>query len=151
MILIPAFAVGRAQTVLFDLRQLMTSGRVPRMPVFVDGPMANRSTAVHRKHPELFNEKTAKLMGAGIDPFQTPRYTEVVERADSEMLDKPMSEPTIIVGSSGMASGGRIVRHLMQRLSHPENTVLFVGYQGHRYSGLGACRMPYRSKCNLCY
>ncbi len=130
VILIPAFAVGRAQTVLFDLRQLMISGRIPRMPVFVDGPMANRSTAVHRKHSELFNEKTAKLLDAGIDPFRTPRYTEVVDRVDSELLDKPMSEPTIIVGSSGMANGGRIVRHLMQRLSSPENTVLFVGYQG---------------------
>jgi metallo-beta-lactamase family protein len=148
-ILIPAFAVGRAQAVLYDLRQLMAERRIPIMPVYVDGPMTIRSTAIHRKHQELFNEKTAKLVQAGIDPFTTPRQTETMQREQSQALDLPQKEPFIIVGSSGMANGGRIVNHLLARLEDAENTVVFVGYQGTGTLGqaLVGCKIDPRSAC----
>jgi metallo-beta-lactamase family protein len=149
VILIPAFAVGRAQAVLNDLRLLMQDKRIPNIPVFVDGPMANRATEVHRKHAKLFNDKTAKDARAGKDPFTTLRHKEVMQREESEALDKPQSEPIIIVGSSGMAQGGRIVRHLMARLAQEENSVLFVGYQGTGTLGqaLVGCRINPDNAC----
>ncbi|HEY9786883.1 MAG TPA: MBL fold metallo-hydrolase [Candidatus Obscuribacterales bacterium] len=130
LILFPAFAVGRAQTVLNDLRQLMADGRIPEMKIYVDSPMTIRATEVHRRHRELLNAETRALFAKGIDPFRTPGLVECMERAESEKLDQPMDKPAIIIGSSGMASGGRIVRHLLARLSGRQNTVVFVGYQG---------------------
>ncbi len=130
VIIVPAFAVGRVQAVLYDIRQLMAEKRIPEIPVFVDSPMANKATAVHRKHPELFNPQARKLVESGQDPFTTPRYVEVKDAAQSAQLDQPAKEPVILIGSSGMAAGGRILQHLKKRLPGSQNTVLFVGYQG---------------------
>ena len=130
VILIPAFAVGRGQTLLADIRQLMEDGRIPRIKVFVDSPMMIRSTEVHRKHKELLNAETQALFASGIDPFRTPKQIETMERADSQALDEAQNEPVIIIGSSGMAAGGRIVNHIKARLPGRQNTVVFVGYQG---------------------
>lgn len=130
VIMIPAFAVGRAQVILNDLRLLMEAGRIPKIPVFVDSPMTIRATEVHRKHADRLDLATSRMLAAGADPFATPRQTECLDRSASEALDQPQSEPIIIVGSSGMASGGRIVQHLKARLPGAQNTVVFIGYQG---------------------
>lgn len=130
VIVIPAFAVGRVQTVLYDLRELMASGKIPDLPVFLDSPMAVEATKVHRKHTNLYNDAARKLVEQGIDPFRTRRYMECKGWAHSRALDKPANEPLIIIGSSGMAAGGRILAHIEKRLHRKENTVVFVGYQG---------------------
>lgn len=130
VIVIPAFAIGRVQAVLFDLRKLMEQKRIPNIPVFLDSPMAVKATHAHRQHANLFNSEAAKLVTAGVDPFATPRYAEITDPKGSQMLDQPAKEPIIIIGSSGMASGGRILQHLRSRLPGKENTILFVGYQG---------------------
>jgi len=131
VIVIPAFAIGRVQTVLYDLRQLMAAGRIKNIPVFVDSPMAVKATAVHRKYSDLYNPEAAALVARGIDPFKTPRYVECKDWKQSQLLDQPaLTEPIIIVGSSGMASGGRILQHLQVRLPGAQNTIMFVGYQG---------------------
>ena len=130
VILIPAFAVGRAQVVLDDIRQLMESGSIPEMPVFLDGRMSINATEVHRKHSELLNAETQAVFAAGKDPFKTAKFSQCVEWTDSERLQEPQKQPILIVGSSGMAAGGRIVSHLGKRLSAENNTVIFVGYQG---------------------
>jgi len=130
VIVIPAFAVGRVQTVLYDLRELMAQGKIPNIPVFLDSPMAVEATKVHRKHTDLYNDAARKLVERGIDPFKTPRYMECKGWAQSRALDKPCQEPVIIIGSSGMAAGGRILAHIEKRLHRAENTVVFVGYQG---------------------
>lgn len=130
VILIPAFAVGRAQAILNDIRLLMESGRLPVMPVFVDGKMTLAATEVHSKHAEILNDETRGLIESGKDPFATPRHHLVKDWQASEALRRPHDEPIIIVGSSGMANGGRIVNHLGYWLSGRENTVMFVGYQG---------------------
>lgn len=130
VILIPAFAVGRAQIVLDDLRQLMASGAIPKLKTYLDGRMSVKATEVHRKYANLLNAETRAVIDAGGDPFATPRFEICREWADSAKLQEPQSEPIIVVGSSGMANGGRIVSHLSRRLAYRENTVVFVGYQG---------------------
>jgi metallo-beta-lactamase family protein len=130
VIIIPAFAVGRVQSVLYDLRQLMADKRIPSIPVFVDSPMAIKANAIYRRHTELYNAQALKLLAGTDDLFATPRFAELSEWQQSVALDGPPSEPIIIVGSSGMAAGGRIVRHLENRLPGKQNTVVFIGYQG---------------------
>lgn len=129
-ILIPAFAVGRAQILLDDIRQLMESKRIPVMPVYLDGRMSNSATDITRRHRALLNKPTQAVFEAGGDPFTTPRQTNCLEWKESAMLLEPQPEPIIIVGSSGMANGGRIVSHLEKRLPGRQNTIIFVGYQG---------------------
>lgn len=130
IIVMPAFAVGRAQSLLYDLRELMDEKRIPEMMTFLDSPMSIKATEIYRRNSHLFNDKTKKLVDCGVDPFRTPRFMEVVEYAHSEKLDSPAAEPVIVVGSSGMAVGGRILRHLERRLPGENNTVVFVGFQG---------------------
>ena len=128
VILIPAFAVGRVQSVLFDLRQLMAEGRIPEIPVFVDSPMAIKANEVYRKAVDEYNSKALAALKAG-DPFTPLNYAELPDAAQSKKLDNPPSKPIIVLSSSGMASGGRVVHHLKQRLPGPQNTVLFAGFQ----------------------
>jgi metallo-beta-lactamase family protein len=130
VIVLPAFAVGRVQTVVYDLARAMEKGMIPNIPVFLDSPMAVEATKVHRKHTNLYNDEAKKLVARGIDPFKTPRYMECKGWAQSRALDKPASEPIILIGSSGMAAGGRILGHIEKRLDRAENTIVFVGYQG---------------------
>lgn len=130
VIVIPAFAVSRVQTVLYDLRALIAAKRIPEMPVFVDSPMAIAATKVHRRHKKLYNAEARALVAQGQDPFSTPRYLECLKWKQSRLLDKPVSEPVIMIGSSGMAAGGRILSHIEKRLPHAENTIVFVGFQG---------------------
>jgi metallo-beta-lactamase family protein len=130
MIVIPAFAVGRVQSVLYDLRCLMEQKQIPEIPVFVDSPMAIRATAIYRSYKHLYNKQSAAFVAKGNDLFRTPRYAELLEYQMSMRLQEPASEPIIVVGSSGMATGGRIMQHLENRLPGEQNTVLFIGYQG---------------------
>jgi metallo-beta-lactamase family protein len=130
VILFPSFAIGRGQTLLSDLRVLMESGRIPTIPVHADGLMMNAATEVYKQHPSVMNDATRKLLEAGKDPYATPRHKVCKEYAESEKLHAPQAEPIIIVASSGMASGGRIMNHLKHWLSGKQNTVVFVGHQG---------------------
>ncbi|HEY9787633.1 MAG TPA: MBL fold metallo-hydrolase RNA specificity domain-containing protein, partial [Candidatus Obscuribacterales bacterium] len=131
-IVIPAFAVGRVQTVLNDLRELMLTGEIPEMPVYLDSKMAIASTAIHRKWHSLYNAETRAVFARGDDPFKTPRYFECTEDngIGKRLVEGKLEEPVIIVGSSGMAAGGKIQRHLQMRLPQRNSTVIFVGYQG---------------------
>jgi len=130
VILIPAFAVGRAQAVLNDIRVLMEEGRVPTMPVYVDGRMTQAATEVHRKHARIMNPETRAMLEAGVDPYTTPNHKVVEDWKASEALHREHAQPIIIVSSSGMAAGGRIVNHLNYWLADSKSTVMFVGYQG---------------------
>src|SRR5205814_1039192 len=115
---------------IYDLRTLMSQKRIPVIPVFLDSPMAIKATDVHRKYANLYNEEAARIHATGQDPFKTPRYAEMGDWKQSALLDKPSREPIIIIGSSGMASGGRVLQHLQTRLPGSNNTIVFVGYQG---------------------
>ena len=126
-LLIPAFAVGRAQEILHDLRRLENEGRIPSLPVHLDSPMAIQATAIYAAHPE---EHDAELRreGGGARPFAPRRFHLSRSVADSKALNE-QTGPGIIVAGSGMATGGRILHHLKRLLPDGDTTVLFVGYQ----------------------
>ncbi len=127
-LLIPAFAVGRSQEILYDLRRLEADGRIPSLPVYLDSPMAIQATVVYAGHPEEHDPELRRAMTDGERPFAPRRFhlSQTVE--DSKRLND-VSGPGIIVAGSGMATGGRILHHLKRLLPDSNTTVLFVGYQ----------------------
>jgi metallo-beta-lactamase family protein len=127
-LLIPAFAVGRAQEILYDLRRLEADGRIPSLPVHLDSPMAIQATVIYALHPEEHDPELRRAARDGERPFAPRRFHLSRTVADSKALNDAAG-PGIIVAGSGMATGGRILHHLKRLLPDPDTTVLFVGYQ----------------------
>jgi metallo-beta-lactamase family protein len=127
-IVVPAFAVGRTQELLYHLSALARAGRIPHLPTYLDSPMAIDTTAVYGTHPEEFDEEMRRRVGQGDSPF---RYGDlrVARTADESRAINAVTGPVLIIAASGMATGGRILHHLRNRLSDPRTTVLLVGYQ----------------------
>ncbi|HXG08624.1 MAG TPA: MBL fold metallo-hydrolase [Gemmataceae bacterium] len=127
-LLIPAFSVGRTQTIVYFLHQLINAGRLPDLPIFVDSPMAARATEVFRAHPECFDEATLRLLEEHPELFgeQHIRYIETVE--ESIALNS-RRDPCVIISASGMCEAGRILHHLKHNIGDPRNTILIIGYQ----------------------
>ncbi len=128
VLLVPAFAVGRTQDLLFLLRELEAAGRVPKLPVYLDSPMAIEATVIYARHPEEHDTATARVAAAGGRPFVPSRFHLSRTPADSKRLNG-LEGPAVIIAGSGMATGGRILHHLRRRLPDARTTVLFVGYQ----------------------
>jgi metallo-beta-lactamase family protein len=129
MIVIPSFAVGRAQTVLYLIRDLKIRKMIPDLPVFVDSPMAEQVTNVFCRHIDIFDEEAkAIFQKTGKCPVLCPNLQFVHTREESQEINN-MKFPAIIISASGMATGGRILHHLKYRLPDSRNTILFVGYQ----------------------
>jgi metallo-beta-lactamase family protein len=127
-VIIPAFSLGRTQTVVYYLHQLMQSGRLRDIPIFVDSPLASEATEVFRMHPECFDEETARLLREDPDVFGQRRvhYTRSVE--ESKQLNG-RKEPCVIIASSGMCETGRILHHLKHNIENPATTILIIGFQ----------------------
>jgi metallo-beta-lactamase family protein len=127
-VLIPTFALERAQELLYFLRQGTEDGTLPAsLPVFLDSPMAVSATGIFEHHPESYNEHLAEFFRQGKDPFQLPGLKMIRERSDSMAINK-MSDPAVIMAGSGMCTGGRIRHHLRHNLAKPSTAVVFVGY-----------------------
>jgi metallo-beta-lactamase family protein len=133
-LIVPAFAVGRTQTLVYTLNQLMQRHGIPNLPIFVDSPLAVNVTEIFRLHPECYNAQTAQFLVANGDPFGFERLTYVRSVEDSKELNF-LREPAIIISASGMAENGRILHHLKNNISDPRNTVLLVGYQAENTLG----------------
>jgi metallo-beta-lactamase family protein len=127
-ILIPAFSLGRTQTVVLYLHELMNSGRLANVPIFVDSPLAANATEVFRLHPECFDEETAKLLAEDPDLFGGRRVHYVQSVEESKKLND-RKDPCIIIAASGMCETGRIVHHLKHGIEDPRNTVAIIGFQ----------------------
>ncbi len=127
-LLIPAFAVGRSQEILYDLRELEEAGRIPSLPVYLDSPMAIQATAIYAGHPEEHDAPLRQVEAAGKRPFAPRRFYLCRTVEESKRLNDT-DGPGVIVAGSGMATGGRILHHLRRRLPEENTTVLFVGYQ----------------------
>jgi len=128
-IVIPAFAVGRTQTLMYILRQLENQQRIPKLPTFVDSPMASNVTDLYIKHREDHRLSFQKLEQSGDgDPLDTHEVHMVRSVEDSKKINA-IKTPCIIMAASGMCTGGRILHHLEQRLSDARNVVIFAGYQ----------------------
>jgi metallo-beta-lactamase family protein len=127
-VIIPAFAVGRTQTVVYFLHQLMSAGQLPDIPIFVDSPMATRATEVFRAHPECFNEQTRAQLVADADLFGDKRVRYVESVYESIKLNH-LDGPCVIISASGMCEAGRVLHHLKHNLGDARNTILIAGYQ----------------------
>ena len=127
-VVVPAFAIERTQKFLFILKQLMEDGRIPRVPVYCDSPMGLKAIDVFLKHSEEYTETAKDLIQKYGSPLTWPGFTFAASRDDSMKINS-VHTPCIIVSSSGMATGGRVVHHLAQRLPDPKNLVIFIGYQ----------------------
>ncbi len=129
MLIIPAFAIGRTQTLLYVLRDLKEKKAIPDLPIFVDSPMATNVTELFCRHIAEFDEEAqAVYRSTGISPVLAPNLHFVRTPAESQQIND-LHYPAIIISASGMATGGRILHHLKLRLPDARNTVLFVGFQ----------------------
>lgn len=127
-LIIPAFSVGRTQTIVFYLHQLIQAGRLPDLPIFVDSPMAVRATEVFRAHPECFDADTLRLLDEHPELFGE-EHVRYVERVSESIALNARPGPCVIISASGMCEAGRILHHLKHNLDDARNTVLIAGYQ----------------------
>jgi metallo-beta-lactamase family protein len=128
VLVIPSFAVGRSQTLLYVLRELEIAGRIPEVPIYLDSPMANEALTVHKRHIQDLNLVCRKKSLGGIQLFHPKKLSLSVTREQSMKINS-VQKGAIIISASGMVTGGRILHHLKERLSEPQHTVLFIGYQ----------------------
>ena len=127
-VLIPSFAVGRAQEILFHLRELEEEGEIPVLPVYVDSPMAVDAFEIYRDHEEEHDLEMNRLKAEGKHPMCTKNVSFVRTVQESKAINEH-NFPAIVISANGMATGGRIVHHLMHRLPDERNSVVFVGFQ----------------------
>jgi metallo-beta-lactamase family protein len=127
-VVIPTFALERAQELLYILREGIEASRLPAsMPVFVDSPMAISATEIFKRYPDCYSPAVAELFRQGKDPFAVPALHFTRDRAESVAINQVKGGAVIMAGS-GMATGGRVVHHLRHNLARPESGVIFVGY-----------------------
>jgi len=132
-VIVPAFAVGRTQELVYSLHQLVRAGSVPAIPIYVDSPLAVDTTTVFRLHPEVFDRRERLLeRNVQIFDFELLRYVRDVE--ESNRLNV-VPGPAIIIAASGMAESGRILHHLTHHIGDHRNCVLFVGFQAEHTLG----------------
>jgi len=132
-ILIPAFAVGRAQEIVYDLHSLALAGEIPAIPIYIDSPLAIEATAVFETHPEVFDRTEDFVQRVQtLFRFQQAHYTRKAE--ESKALNTAVG-PMVIIAPSGMAEAGRIVHHLKIGAPNPRNTILIVGFQAEHTLG----------------
>ena len=132
-VLIPAFAVGRCQELIYSLHQLHRAGKIPNLPIYVDSPLAVDITTVFRLHPEIFDQRE-HLIASGAPLFDFPLVRYVRDVAESKALNGA-SGPAVIIAASGMAESGRILHHLAHGIGDHRNLVLFVGFQAEHTLG----------------
>ncbi len=132
-VLIPAFAVGRTQELVYDLHQLRRDGRIPEIPIFIDSPLATNATAVFAMHPETYDQ-SEELVRRTPDLFDFPMVQFTRDVNESKKLNT-MHGPMIIIAASGMAESGRILHHLRYGASDPRNTILVVGFMAEHTLG----------------
>jgi metallo-beta-lactamase family protein len=133
-VVIPSFALERAQEIILSLHRLRDRGLVPKVPVYVDSPLAVNVTQVFQLHPECFDEETAALLRADHSPFEFEglRYVHSVE--ESKAIDAS-DEPSVIISASGMCEAGRILHHLKATIEEPKNAVVIVGFMAEQTLG----------------
>lgn len=135
VVVIPAFAFGRTQDVVYIIHELYNEGRVPKIPVFVDSPLASNLTRVFAEHPEVYDKAThTAFLEKGKNPFEFKQLKYIDSVAESMECMKSTT-PHIIISSSGMCEAGRILHHLRYRVHNPKNTIVVVGYMAQHTLG----------------
>ena len=129
VLLVPSFAIGRTQEVVWQLDRLVEEGRIPALPLYLDSPMASRASDVYRHHMEYYDAETRQLLEAEGSPLDYPNQIITNDVRQSQAI-KRAPRPYMIVASNGMLTGGRVVAHLRELVDDPRAVILFVGYQG---------------------
>ncbi len=132
-VLIPSFAVGRTQELVYDLHRLARAGSIPHIPIYIDSPLAIDATSIFAMHPEIF-DATEDLVAAVKDLFHFELVTYTRDASESKALNSRHG-PAVIIAASGMAESGRILHHLLHGASDPRNTILIVGFQAEHTLG----------------
>lgn len=133
-VVVPAFAIGRTQELLYILRILEESGKIPHVPVFIDSPMAIHALPIYERHQIDFSKELKELSQKDSTPFISPNIRVLQTVQESMSLNK-INYPSIIISSSGMATGGRVLHHLKHKIGDHRNTVLFIGFQAQGTKG----------------
>jgi metallo-beta-lactamase family protein len=155
VLLVPAFAIGRTQELVWELDELLRQKKIPPLPLFLDSPMATKATDIYRRHATYFDPETAALLRQGEAPLDYPNST-VTRKGDASRAIESSPRPYMIVSSNGMLTGGRILYHLSQVIDDPSATLLFVGYQGqgtlgaHLQAGATRCRIDGQERVVRC-
>jgi metallo-beta-lactamase family protein len=127
-VIIPAFALGRTQNVVYYLNQLFQQGKLPRVPIYVDSPLSMKLTDVYRNHEECFDADTWRILRDDADVFGFFGLTYVSSSEESKKLNRA-DGPYVVIASSGMCEAGRVLHHLRYSVEDPRNAILIVGYQ----------------------
>lgn len=133
-ILIPAFSVGRTQTIIYHLRELFVSGELPSLPVYIDSPLATNATEVFRLHPECYDRDAREFAADSGGLLDGPQFRYVRTPEDSKRVTRRRN-PCIVISASGMCEAGRILHHLTDGAPNPKNTILMVGFQAEHTLG----------------
>ena len=133
-IIVPAFAVGRTQQLVVLLHELADQNRIPRIPIFVDSPLAVNVTDAFRKNAEYFDAETREFLDNGYDPFGFKMLTYIRDVNESKRLND-LRGPVVVISASGMCEAGRILHHLRNNIENPRNTVLITGFQAENTLG----------------
>jgi len=128
LVLLPAFSIERAQEVIYYIVELMQENKIPRVPIFLDSPMASKMLKICLEHPELYDPEMQDKISQKANPLISKNIQILETPAQSKSLNQ-FDKPCIIIAGSGMLNGGRILKHLYYHLENPNNTLLMVGYQ----------------------
>jgi metallo-beta-lactamase family protein len=127
-VVIPSFALERAQEILYSINALRKQGRMPKMPVYVDSPLTVKITDIFKLHPECYDAETRALIQANESPFDFEEVKYVSDKEDSKAIDAS-PEPCVVISASGMAEAGRVVHHIKATCESAKNTIAIVGFQ----------------------
>ena len=134
VLLIPSFAIGRTQEVVWALEHLLDAGRIPKVKLYLDSPMASKASTIYREHTDYYDAETLALLSHGEGPIDFPGQQETPAGAQSEAIERS-KRPYVLVASNGMLTGGRVLNHLRTLIGDPKAMILFVGYQGEQTLG----------------
>ena len=129
VLLVPSFAIGRTQDLVYELDRLIDAGEIPLLPLYLDSPMGSKATDIYRRHTEYYDQDAEAVQRAGETPLDYPNQIITNDVKDSQLIERA-TRPYMIVASNGMLTGGRVVGHLRNLIGDPNATILFVGYQG---------------------
>jgi metallo-beta-lactamase family protein len=130
VLLMPSFAIGRTQEIVYELDRLLSASTIPHLPLFLDSPMAGGATEIYRTYAEYFDDDAKALLARSEAPLDYPGAVAVKDANASQALDVSGVRPYMVIASNGMITGGRIVQHVKALIGDPAMTLLFVGYQG---------------------
>jgi len=134
-LVIPAFAYGRTQELIYKLHELYEKREVPRIPIYVDSPLATRLTRIFGEHPEVYDRETHEtFLEKGLNPFSFPQMN-FVESVEASMALNRDEKPHVVISASGMCEAGRILHHLRYKIHNEKNTILIVGFMAEHTLG----------------